>query len=463
MSARLMPAALALALGGCASVDPGPAIGDVSRTVAERSGAKAAWVRGEAEAHAVAAQVRALLAGELTAARAAQVALLNNRSLQAELEEIGIRQADLAQASRIANPDLHSFVRFPNRDDASANFEVALVQDVLDVLMQPLRKKVAAAQLEEAKLRLGDRMLRLVAETKAAYHTLVARQQLTGRLELIRDINQAAAEFAERQHEAGNLNDLDLTSHQAAYGQSRVDLALAQVEVRRDRERVDRLLGLWGPDTVWSAPSRLPDLPEKEIPLERLESRAVEQRLDLEAARFSVDVIGRAIALKRGTRYFPVGIQVGLQHERETDGVRVTGPSLALQLPIFDTGKASLARLLAEHRRAQRQLEALAIDARSEVREARDLMLATRDLAQYHASVLLPQRVKILAETQLHYNMMLKGVYDLLQAKQAEVQAETAYVAAWRDYWLSRTELERAVGGRLPEARERQTPEGEGR
>ena len=55
--------------------------------------------------------------------------------------------------------------------------------------------------------------------------------------------------------------------------------------------------------------------------------------------------------------------------EKDVTGARVTGPELRLQLPLFDTGKASVARLEAEHRRAQRQLEAIAIAARSEVRE----------------------------------------------------------------------------------------------
>jgi len=179
--------------------------------------------------------------------------------------------------------------------------------------------------------------------------------------------------------------------------------------------------------------------------------------------------VGRALALKQRTRYFPVGIEVGVQHEKDTAGQRVTGPSLGLKLPIFDTGKASIARLKAEYERAQRQLEGLAINTRSEVREARDAMLAAREVKERYETVLLPQRVRILEETTLHSNMMLKGAYDLLLAKQAEVSAERGYIASWREYWIARTELERAVGGRLPGAEgkpgsneaEAKRPEGE--
>jgi cobalt-zinc-cadmium efflux system outer membrane protein len=83
------------------------------------------------------------------------------------------------------------------------------------------------------------------------------------------------------------------------------------------------------------------------------------------------------------------------------------------------------------------------------VREARDLLLATRDLAQYYDRVLLPERVEILDQTLKAHNQMLKGAYELLLAKQSEVTTERAYIEAWRDYWIARTRLERAVGGRL--------------
>jgi cobalt-zinc-cadmium efflux system outer membrane protein len=441
-------------LAGCASVNPQPAFVDVRDKVEERTGREAHWVRGEQDADVALARVRALLAEELTAERAAEVALVNNRQLQATLQELGISQADYAQATRVSNPDFHSFVRFPDREPKGTNLELSVFQDFLDVLVQPLRKKLGAAQLEQAKLHVGDAMLRLMAETKAAHFTLVAREQLVTRLELIRDVNQTAAEFARRQHEAGNINDLELLNHEAAYNQSRVDLALAQVDVRKDRERLNRLMGLWGPDTAWRAEAGLSEIPAQEVPFERLESLAVSQRLDLDAARWGVNLVGRALALKNKTRYFPIGVQIGIQREQDTEGQRVVGPSLELLLPIFDTGKAQVARLQAEYQRAQRQLEALAVNARSEVREARDSMIAARDLAAYYRAVLLPQRVAILDQTQRHYNMMLKGAYDLLLAKQAEAQTERAYIDAWRDYWIARTELERAVGGRLPAAKE---------
>ena len=140
--------------------------------------------------------------------------------------------------------------------------------------------------------------------------------------------------------------------------------------------------------------------------------------------------------------------------ERETDRQRVTGPTLELSLPVFDQGQAALAKLSAQLRQSQRQVEALTTDIRSEVRETHALMSANHQLAKLYGETLLPERKRIVGLTLEHYNFMLKGTYDLLLVKQNELEAERGYIEAWRDYWIARAELERAVGGKLPEPEE---------
>src|SRR5206468_11999603 len=99
---------------------------------------------------------------------------------------------------------------------------------------------------------------------------------------------------------------------------------------------------------------------------------------------------------------------------------------------------------------SQRRVEALTTDIRSEVREAHALMVANQNLARLYGETLLPERRRIVSLTLEHYNFMLKGTYDLLLVKQNELEAERSYIEAWRDYWIARAELEKAVGGKLP-------------
>ena len=315
--------------------------------------------------------------------------------------------------------------------------------------MLPLRKRIAGAELARSEVRAADEVLKLAAEVKVAFYTAQASRQLLDRLRVIGETNETAAEFTKRLHDAGNTSDLELANQQGSYEQSRVEVAQTELQVRRDRERLNRLMGVWGADTNWTMRDHLPELPGSEGSLARLESRAIAQRLDLQAARMQLDLVGQALALRSKTRYLPAEIKVGVNTEKEPDGARLTGPTLDLELPIFNQGQGEIAKLTSQYRQAQREMEAMAVNIRSEVREARDQMIAARDLTSYIGKRLLPTQQQALNLTLQQYNFMLKGAYDLLLAKQNEVAAERSYIEAWRDYWIARAELERAVGGSL--------------
>lgn len=437
-----------LLLAGC-STNPKPAFAELEKMAAARTGHNARWTRDSAEAAEVRSAVQSLLQTNLTAENAVQIALVNNPRLQTLFEEIGIAKADLVQAGLLRNPRFGGFWRFPDQPPSGLNSEYSIAADFLDLIVLPLRKKIAARNLEATKLRVTDEVLRLAAEVKSAFYTVQAREQLVKRLQIIVEVNEAAADVATRQHEAGNITDLEFADQKAIYAQSRVTLAETQKESRADRERLNRFLGFWGNETAWRVAGELPPLPEKEIPFEKLESLAISQRLDLAASRAQLANVAAALSLRTKTRFVPILVEAGVNTEKETDGQRVTGPTLNLELPIFDQGQAAIAKLAAQYRQAQRGLEALAIDARSQVRESRDRLIANRDLAEYYQKILLPLRIQIVNQTLLQYNAMQKGPLDLLLAKERELQAERGYVEAWRDYWISRADLEKAVGGKL--------------
>ena len=447
---KLFPlaAALPLAFAGCTSTNPQAAFEDMGKQVAARTGQEVRWMRDDSERDAMEKAVAARLQTNLTAPACVSIALLNNRTLQGEFESLGISQADLAQASRLKNPGFSGSWRVPTHAPTVLNAEYALAQDFLDLLMLPARKKIAAQNLETTKLRVAHEVLRLSTEVQTTFYTMQAQQQFAQRLGLIVEVNEAAADIAQRQHDAGNINDLELHTQQAAYAQARLDLAKTGAQVRAHRERLNRLLGLWGKQTAWQITAALPAVPGAELPRENLEAIAVARRLDLAAARGEVLALAGALKLKKDFRYLP-GVTLGVDAEHDLDHKWLVGPSLALEVPLFDQGQAGIAKLNAEYRRAQRQFEALAVNIRSEVREARDALLAARDAAEYHAKVLLPQRQRILRETLLHYNAMQKSNLELLTAKEREQFGEREAIEALRDYWIARAQLESAVGGSL--------------
>ena len=426
----------------------GQSIDDLQSTVRQRAGKQVEWQKDIAANDQIREAIRRLLRKTLTADTAVQIALLNNRELQATFEEIGIANADLIEAGLLKNPVFAGDARFPNSPPSATNIEMSIAQEFFDLLVIPLRKKVAVAELAKTKLLVGDAILKLAAEVKTAFYELQAEQQLLGRLKAILETDAAAVQLAQRQHEAGNINDLDLANQQATYSQSKLEVAEAFASIRSGREKLNRLMGTWGEDTAWKVADELPRLPSANFPQRRLESLAISQRLDLAATKEEIGALAGSLGITKTYRY--VGsIEFGVDTEKEPDGQRVTGPKWQLELPIFNQGQGRIAKLAAQLRQAERRLESEAVAIRAEVRETRDRLIAKRDLVSYYRDGLLPERKKILELTLTHYNAMLKSPFDLLLAKQNEIAAERGYIDALRDYWIARADLERAVGGRL--------------
>ncbi|HTV42734.1 MAG TPA: TolC family protein [Candidatus Sulfotelmatobacter sp.] len=433
-----------IVFAGCASTNPGPAFNDVDKTVLTRLGQSVQWQN----TNGVAQTVATLLQTNLIAQSAVTIALLNNKSLQAEFGEIGISQAELAQAARLHNIELFGSWRFPNRPPSAVDAEYSATADFLDLLTLPARKKIAAQNLEQTKQQVAGKVLQLAAETQAQFYDLQAKLELVKRLETIVAANDVAADFAQRQYDAGDITDLELHNQQAQAMQSHLDLMNAKAETLAQREQLNRLLGLSGDQINWQIADELPSLPDKELPLENLELLAVNQRLDLAAARNQIEAIATALRLEKKVRFIPVAA-LGVDTERTPDGQRVTGPTLDLEIPIFDQGQPAVAKLVAEFQQAKDNYDALEVNIRSEVREARNALLAAREAVEFSENNLLPSQQTILKETLLQYNAMQKNSFDLAFAKEREQNAEQSSIEALRDYWIARVELERAVGGRL--------------
>jgi outer membrane protein TolC len=73
-------------------------------------------------------------------------------------------------------------------------------------------------------------------------------------------------------------------------------------------------------------------------------------------------------------------------------------------------------------------------------------------MVTHYREVVVPLRKTVTDQALLHYNGMFISAFQLLAAKQAEVDARRGYLEALRDYWIARAELARALGGSLPPA-----------
>ena len=444
---KIVAALVAVAAAGCV-VPRKAGFDDVSKSLAARAPYRVHWNQGGDEDRAVADETRRLLAGELTVDTATQIALFNNPELQATYERLGVAQAEVVQAGLLRNPRISLHWGFRILESGLDELVGSVTGAFLDLFLMPLKKKLANAEFRRVKLEVADAVLAKVDAVADAFYAVQASTQIVEMRRTMLDAQQAATELAVRQHEAGNISDLDLSNEQAVYTQSKLDLARAEYQRLTDREGLTRLLGVWGNDVEYKVAARLPDVPPTEPDLAHLERTAIEHRFDLAAAREELANASAALQLVKGTRVIG-GIDVGANAHRDPDGPTTIGPSLDLELPIFDQKQAEVARLRAELHAAQHRADALAVAVRSEVRMARNRLMAARTTIDYYQKTLVPLRERIVTLSQEQYNAMLLGVYQLLQAKQNETNTYREYIEAVRDYWIARADLERAIGTRL--------------
>jgi outer membrane protein, heavy metal efflux system len=432
-----------LATSICPAASLDESFKDVSGTVLSRTGKRVQWNRGTPQDAEAEAYVRSLLKRPLTPNLAVQIALLNNHELQATYEEIGIAQADVIEAGLLRNPLFSIERRWPGQA-----LEAELLTQFIDILFLPVRKRAAKAQLEAAKARVGNEILKTAAEVRAAFYEHQGNLQLGDLVSEVEEAAAASAEAALQLHQAGNTRDLDLANEEALHVQAKLDLAKGQALAIESREKLNKLIGAWGEQTNWTIAPRLPDPPKKEVGAAGLESRAIEQRLDLAALKY--EALGQAQSLGFA-RFQEVAQQfeIGGHYVREIPGEHSIGPSLRIPIPLFNFGQGVKARGEAKLRQLQQRYLGLAVQIRSDVRTARDRMLNARAIVDYSQGTVLPLRHRVIEESQLQYNAMQVSLSDLLRAKQDEVNAARQSVEAQRDYWIARAELEKAVGGTL--------------
>jgi len=435
-------------LGACGSVPKDAGFADVQRLAADRTGYVVQWNAHTSDDQAVAARVHELLSQGLTADQAVQIALLNNAHLQATFEDLGIAQADLVQAGLLKNPVFDLGVRFPDRGPSGTYLDIGAAEDFLDIALIPARRKLAQAQFDQAKATVSNEILSLAAEAREAFYRYQAAEQMVQLRKTLAQAAGASFDVATQLHDAGNLDDLDFASQRALAIGARADLVEAQASATEAREHVNDVMGVWGSQTQWKIVANLADVPVAEISTEGLEILAMRQRQDVAAARQNVLIQARMLGLTADYRFFQ-NVDLGPEFEHETDGQWRIGPALSVPIPLFDQGQAKIARAEALLRQSEQRYYALTVDVRAEVRGAIARLMSAREKALLYRDDVLPAAQDLLWQTQLQYNGMFVGVFQLLQAKRDQIDATRQYIEALRDYWTARADLERAVGGRL--------------
>ena len=431
-------------LGGCASFSPDGGFAPIEQTARDRLGKDLRWARSEADQDSIAQRVAELLAQQLTVDAAVQVALLNNRGLQASFQDLGLAEADVVQAGRLPNPGF-SLGRLTRGGEVEQ--ERGLHFNLARLIALPALAAVQARRFEQTQAAVAMTLLSLAADTRKAYFKALAAEQSVRYLGQVKQAAEAGAELARRMAQVGNFNALQRAREQLFSADAALNLARAEQAQGAARERLTRLLGLWGAQTQFALPDRLPDLPQAVLDLPDIERVALAQRLDVQGARLAAEQTARQLGLTQATRFVNV-LELGLRNNRSNEQPTQRGWEIGFELPLFDGGGARLARAEALYRQALDRAAETAVNARSEVREAYTGYRSAHDIARHHRDEIVPLRQRIADENLLRYNGMLIGVFELLADARLQIASVNSAIEALRDFWLAQADLDMALIGK---------------
>ena len=447
---RAVLAAISITLGGCVTFSPDGGFGVVERTVKERTGKDLAWVRTGEQRDSVEKRVAELLAKPLTADDAVQVALLNNRGLQAEFAELGIGEADLVAAGRLPNPRF-SMLHAARDENGGREYKIeqALTINIFSLITLPLASEIEARNFARVQRGVTLEVLRLASETRKAYYVALGAEESVRYMRQVRQVADASAELARRMARVGNWSKLEQAREQGFYADAALNLARSEQARTAARERLVRLLGVWGDQAHLKLPERLPDLPKMAEDLPDIERRAMQERLDLQAVRLNAEALAKNLGLTRTTRFINV-LEFG--PARVLEGARTSGwkkgYEIGFELPIFDWGSSRVAKAESLYMQAVERAAETAINARSEVRESYHAYRSNWDMARHYRDEVVPIRKRIADENLLRYNGMLIGVFELLADARAQIASVNSAIEALREFWMAEADLQMSLIGK---------------
>jgi cobalt-zinc-cadmium efflux system outer membrane protein len=454
--------AAALLLGGCALPSSRENSAAMTGLVAKQTTAQLPWRRDAAADAKARSEVDILLADGLTLDEAVSAAFLLNPDLQVYFEQLEVSRSQYVAAATPPNPVAIVGIREPGGSLSAfypgRNVTVGVLQNVINVLNLPDRRRIARRDLERARAEAAGRVTQLgarVAQAWLEYNAALRIEELRGRSQAIVQtaLDNLAAAHARNSDVAPAVaatRASQLAQQRASLFRYRNLVLRAGVETATAREKLALLLGVNGWRDTWRIAGELPALPSADFDTRALEEAGVEKRLDVMAAARAVDTRLAILAMQRRFRWLNQ-LDLGVFRDKAIGGTAFSGPNAVVEIPLFDQRQAQLLAADAELRSALRNLESTRGAARADIRTHEQEMRLTRALLEsYDGSIIPNQQAMAVA-------LGTSGSPDepeRLGLRLTMLTTQEEQAGLLRDYWRARSALALSLGdwqvARLP-------------
>ena len=348
------------------------------------------------------------------------------------------------------NPIFSSELLFEN--SSSQGWDLEIAQDLMSVLLIPRRKAIARDVLEQSRIQVVSATIDVALDTRRAFLHYQADAQVITSLNDFLLAEDAAFDMAVRMRKAGVIPLNELAEAQHRYEDAKLMYSAAEVDLEASRERVNRLMGLYGAASQWKAESALSPVPAENMLPSDYEERAVKNSLDLSSAWLDIKMAADRAGLHNLEDIFS-GLEVGVAFESDEpeSGGRQwdVGPVLSVPVPVFNQGHAARSIGRSTVRQQWDVYTAIAVELRSASRAAAHRVSIANDMARYQEKVSLKLAEHETRQALLRYNGMLIGPIHLLRKKQEEIEVNIQYIGTLLEYWLARSDIEQILMGRM--------------
>lgn len=456
ISVPLFLGACAVAVPG-AYTDPKAGFANVAGQITPAIGKRTVFAETQAENDALRKQVHAMVHRKtISADTAVQVALLNNKGLQASYANVGLSAAEAWQQSTPENPVISIGILGIGAPELGAYraIEGLIRANILDATTRRQRRAIADASFRQAQLSAVNETLVLANQTRRAWIAAVAAFETVGYLKRAKVTSDAGSELAQKLGETGALNTAGQAREQAFNAELAGQLAKARLAAAQAKEELTRLMGLWGSSVDYYVPDALPALPKSVGAIANVEAKALRNRVDLRVAKLGLEAQAAAFGLTDQTRIVSdLEIVGGAEFEREEeddgDTEEVLTPQVEVEfaIPIYDTGKARMRKAELMYLQAANVLAQTAVNVRSEARGAEASYRASYKIARHYRDVLVPLRRTVEEEALLSYNGMITNTFELLTDTRERLAASLEAANAKSDFYRAQADLTAAIYG----------------
>jgi cobalt-zinc-cadmium efflux system outer membrane protein len=428
--------------GGCIAPDVDPA-GDFRKAadiVGERSGWQPAWSAPWADD-----TTSWDGASPLTVRQAVTVALQNNRQLRVDLEGIASAKTDLAQSGLLPNPVLSASF---GRNDIGPVSAFSLVQDLVALWMRPSQTDAAGAALRAQVETVSDHALRLAADVRAAHARVVFGQRATGLMQAQLALIQRAIDVAQARLDAGDGTQLDVNRLREELLSAQADLDTQQLDLQTGRRELLALLGMAEAGAEWQAADETgPALDLTGLTETDAVSRAKRLRLDVQAALSVYEQ--RRHELTSASRGQIPDVAVGLDYDKDEEGLITRSFELSIEVPIFDTKEVGVAKAESDARAAAADADRVLQEAVKQTRSAFLALQANQHLASFFREQILALARENLDDAQKSYDAGESDLTVILDTQRELSDAQLKLNDLELNVATSAAELEYVVGGKL--------------